>query len=186
MHSTSNLEDGYMGGGNRIKNSIKKHGKEAHKKEIVEFFESRKDLRNMEIELVNDELLKDPMCMNLQLGGGGGIINEEHHLKMREGTSKWAKEKWKNPDFFILNRKLSSERLSEWHKRGNFVYNTFSNKKHTEEAKKSMGEKNSINQKGEKNSQYGTIWINDGTNNKKIKKSEFEIYSLENWKLGRI
>ena len=50
MHSTDNLEDGYMGGGKRIKNSVKKHGKDAHRKEILEFFESR-DLLS-EINLV--------------------------------------------------------------------------------------------------------------------------------------
>ena len=36
---------------------------------------------------------------------------------------------------------------------------------------------------GEKNSQYGTIWITNGTENKKIKNSE-DI--PENWRRGRI
>ena len=33
---------------------------------------------------------------------------------------------------------------------------------HTEEHKKYIGEINKIKQKGERNSQYGTMWVNDG------------------------
>lgn len=36
------------------------------------------------------------------------------------------------------------------------------------------------------NSQYGSIWINNGIHNKKIKKDQFVEYESLNWKLGRI
>ena len=82
MHSTDNLEDGYFGGGKRIKNSVKKHGKDYHKKEILEFLESRDLLKIREREIVNEDLLVDTMCMNLALGGeGGGKIFNEKHMK---------------------------------------------------------------------------------------------------------
>ena len=35
----------------------------------------------------------------------------------------------------------------------------FLDKSHTEEAKKNIGIKNSIRQKGEKNSQFGKMWV---------------------------
>jgi len=41
VHSTTNLEDGYMGSGIRLLNSVLKHGKENHTREILEFFDTR-------------------------------------------------------------------------------------------------------------------------------------------------
>ena len=38
VHSTTNLEDGYLGSGKRLRYSIEKHGKENHLREILEFF----------------------------------------------------------------------------------------------------------------------------------------------------
>jgi hypothetical protein len=72
MHSTDDLEDGYLGSGKRITRSVKKYGASQHKKEILETFSSRAELKNRELEIVNEELLEDPLCMNLKLGGAGG------------------------------------------------------------------------------------------------------------------
>jgi len=48
--------------------------------------------------------------------------------------------------------------------------NGFYKKHHTPESKQAMREKNKINSKGSKNSQFGTMWITNSTVNKKIKK----------------
>jgi hypothetical protein len=183
MHSTDDLEDGYMGGGKRIKNSVKKHGKDAHRKEILEFFENREDLKNREIQLVNEELLSDPMCMNLQPGGGGGIINADHLERMKEGASDFAIKQWKNEEFREKTTMLLVEYVKENHKKGLYKYGKFKGKSHSEEAKRSIGEKNSNKQTGEKNSQYGTNWITNGIDNKKIHKDN---QIPDGWKLGRI
>ena len=76
MHSTDDLNDGYMGSGCRLKFSINKYGKDNHKVEILEQYDCRKDLKNREKELVCDELLADEMCMNLVRGGEGGYISD--------------------------------------------------------------------------------------------------------------
>lgn len=81
MHSTSNLNDCYIGSGRRLWLSINKHGKENHSTEILEWLPNRSSLKLREKELVNESLLSDPMCMNLQLGGGGGLSGEEHRTK---------------------------------------------------------------------------------------------------------
>ena len=83
MHSTDDLEDGYFGSGQLLWKSIKKHGKEKHVKEILEFLPSRRELKERERIFVNEEILDDPLCMNLKLGGEGGgkFWSEEQRKK---------------------------------------------------------------------------------------------------------
>ena len=60
--------------------------------------------------------------------------------------------------------------------------NSFYGKKHTQQSKNKIGEANRKNI-GEKNSQYGTIWITNGFINKKILKTDFLPVD---WFKGRI
>ena len=85
LHSTDNLDDGYFGSGQLLWKSIKKHGKEAHTKEILEFLPTRAELKVRERELVNEDTLKDPRCFNLALGGAGAEHTNESRLKISEG-----------------------------------------------------------------------------------------------------
>jgi len=187
MHSTDNLEDGYFGGGKRIKNSVKKHGKDAHRKEILEFFENRDLLKNREIELVNEDLLNDPMCMNIQPGGGGGFINKDHMKKAQLAaaisTNKKIKEnpeKWKK--LMENNSEKISEKLKSLYRLGEIIP-SFKGKNHSQETILKMKDSATGKHKGEKNSQFGTIWITNGKENKKIKKNE----NIPNsWRRGRI
>lgn len=71
MHSTDDLEDGYIGSGQVLWKSIKKYGKEQHKCEILEHLPDRESLTLREEEIVNPDKLKDPLCMNLRTGGTG-------------------------------------------------------------------------------------------------------------------
>ena len=81
MHSTSNLEDGYIGSGKRLWYSIKKYGRENFKMEILEFLPDRSSLKLREKEVVNSDLLKEELCMNLKEGGDGGFSSMEHKKK---------------------------------------------------------------------------------------------------------
>lgn len=58
MHSTDNLEDGYLGSGKILGYSRHKYGDENHKKEILEYLNDRKSLALREKEIINEELLK--------------------------------------------------------------------------------------------------------------------------------
>lgn len=64
---------------------------------------------------------------------------------------------------------------------------TFYGRKHKDETKEKVKKifKEIQHQKGEKNSQYGTCWIHNNTENKKIKKDELEFYLSEGWIKGR-
>lgn len=61
-------------------------------------------------------------------------------------------------------------------------------KKHTENTKQKISEtsKNKGLQKGSANSQFGTMWVNNGSTNKKIDKNEFDHYARSGWKKGRL
>lgn len=72
MHSTDDLKDGYIGSGKKLKYSLAKYGVENHNFEILEFLENRHSLKIREAEIVNEEILKNPLCMNLTIGGHGG------------------------------------------------------------------------------------------------------------------
>ena len=81
-----------------------------------------------------------------------------------------------------LHSKRHSERFTRLHREGKFKYDMFTGKNHSDESKKKIGEKNSKNQSGNLNSQFGTVWITDGKNNKKIKKNDI---IPEGWNTGR-
>lgn len=63
----------------------------------------------------------------------------------------------------------------------------FTGKHHSKETKNKMHQKHLLNkhQQGEKNSQYGTCWIHNDKENKKIKKEELENYINIGWIKGR-
>jgi group I intron endonuclease len=182
MHSTDNLNDGYIGSGYKLRRSINKYGKENFKIEVLEFLPDRSSLKAREKELVNEALLKDPMCMNLVYGGNGGFISVDGYKK---GAKRMNEIVWSNPEY----RKRKSEWKSEQNKilweTGKLKYvDNWTGRKHKEETKLKIGKINSIKQKGENNSQFGTCWITNGIENKKIKKTDFHLY--KEWKLGRV
>jgi len=71
IHSTNNLEDGYMGSGHRLHRAYKKYGQNNFIKEILKYFDTREEALDYEEEIVNEDLLKNNDCYNEVLGGGG-------------------------------------------------------------------------------------------------------------------
>lgn len=74
-HSTDNLEDGYLGSGNRLRSCFKKYGKENFKLEILEFFNSIEELNEAEFKLITEDIIKEKLCLNLAPGGQGGNVH---------------------------------------------------------------------------------------------------------------
>lgn len=183
MHCTRNLKDGYLGSGKRLKYSINKYGKENFELIILKFYNSREELIDAEKELITEELiLSDKLCMNINKGGKGGFT-KENSLK---GTLKMLDKIWSDPDFIERRRKASSDIFKKLHKEGKIKYDTFTGKTHSDDAKRKIGEKNSINQKGQGNSQFGTCWITKEGENKKINKTLIESYLEDGWEKGRV
>ena len=69
IHSTDNLNDGYMGSGKILHEAYKKHGIENFQKEILEFRDTREEISDLEKEIVTIDLVNNPNCYNIRLGG---------------------------------------------------------------------------------------------------------------------
>jgi hypothetical protein len=183
MHSTSNLEDGYIGSGQRLWKSIKKHGRENHSTEILEWLPDRSSLKLREKEIVNEELLTDPMCMNLALGGEGGngslFLTKD---QLRKGAINMNLKNWNDETFKKRQSTLASDRNKKLHALGILKAPNWKGKTHSTESKLKMSMA-AKSKSPEKNSQFGTIWITNESDNRKIKRGDF---LPEGWRYGRV
>jgi hypothetical protein len=98
MHSTDNINDGYLGSGSILSRSVKKYGKENHRYEILEYLPTRKLLVLREEEILTKELRTNPLCMNIRSGGTGNYpgkpLLEDTKAKMSIKLKEtWAKRK---------------------------------------------------------------------------------------------
>jgi len=175
MHSTDNLNDGYLGSGTYLKRSINKHGKENHSIEILEFVNSREELAAREKGIITLQEIAKKECMNLKVGGEGGYSPEvrkkskERRDWLRENSPEWNSE---------VSRKVSEGLKKSFQNRPG----TFSGKSHKPETIEKMKTIAQGKGKGDSNSQYGTCWITNEVVNRKIKKSD----SIpQGWRLGR-
>ena len=176
MHSTDNLEDGYIGSGKRLWHSTNKYGKENHVCEILEFLPNRDLLAIKEREIVSREFIKDPMCMNLMEGGSGGFISEEQQARWSSGGGKKAaialKELRKNPVWVENQRAALSRGMVKAMKEGRHSPPSFAGKSHSVETILKMKESKKGHGIGSTNSQFGKCWITNEIESKKIMKGD--------------
>jgi predicted XRE-type DNA-binding protein len=180
MHSTDDIEDGYLGSGNRLRLSVRKYGKENFKREILEFCESRVELIKKETEIITLDEISKKECINLKVGGQGGwsedakvkfiwLLDNDVDFK-KQHSDKMSKV---NRDSFIKFNK------------GEYLNYDWSGKNHTTETKYKMSNTKKGSGIGKTNSQYGTCWINKSGINKKVKKEIIDNYLNEGWTIGR-
>lgn len=179
-HKTKDLNDNYMGSGKYLKHAQEKYGIENFKKEILFVFDTPEEMYAKEAEIVNADFLAEENTYNLKIGGHGGfdyinsnedVLNSEKRKEglRNGGLSSIAKMKENNT--FSAWQNLAKEKRPKEHKFSQAFLDARV-KFHSDETKRKIGKTNSVLQKGEKNSQFGTMWINDGVNSMKIKKNE--------------
>ena len=166
-----------MGSGKLLKKAIEKYGLENFTKEILFDFNNEAEMNSKEAELV----VVSEETYNLCPGGHGGFgyINQ-NGLNNIDKNWSLIKEKLRKHNSGKKNTQLSVWNHNR-HKQGLVNYNTkgMLGKKHSDKTKKIMSEKAT----GIKSSQFGTAWITNGIENKKIKK---DIAVLEQgWYYGR-
>ena len=181
VHKTKSLDDGYMGSGKVIRRAIKSHGVENFKKDILETFEDSKAMYAREKEVVNEDFLAREDVYNLRRGGHGGfdhLTTEQIKQAGRLGGSHSAKLQQE------LKIGIFSDTYVSYLIRNKEFQGKMAEKAQSPEAKlkrKNTREKTQF-QLGIKNSQFGTMWITNGSENKKIKKEEL---IPDEWYKGR-
>jgi len=178
IHSTDDLEDGYLGSGRRLRYSVRKYGKEAHQKEVLEFFDDRQALLAKEAEVVTlNEIAKED-CMNIIPGGWCG------NRKASELGNARIKELRKTDSEF--NRAFIENLRQIGKKTKNLNPQAFKGRRHTDEARRRMSEKAS-DRIGVKNSQFGTCWIYNLEEeiSKRVPVSDVDAWLAKGWLRGR-
>lgn len=145
LHSTNDLDDGYLGSGRRLRYSINKYGKENHKREIIEFCKNRKELICREREIVTLNEIAKEECMNLIVGGAtkghslstrekislskkGVPLSEKHKKSLSKSNAKYWLGKSRSDE---VKLKVSIANKGKQYRLGH---------KHTEESRKKMSE----------------------------------------------
>lgn len=200
------MNDSYFGSGSHLKNSINKHGIENFTKEILFIFDDVESMNSKEREIVNEEFVSRSDTYNIELGGSGGFI-----MVNGLGLNGFSKDiKYARAARYSTNEKLKKKYGDNWHEIVTKMASDARQKLHKEkfnidsdytERYKSMARRNqkqmqsekAIAKKrktlqeighaqGEKNSQFGSMWITNGFENKKIKKDDL---IPEEWYKGR-
>lgn len=118
VHSTNNIDDGYLGSGNLIVSSVQKYGKSKHQKEILKVCSTRNEALDFEKDIVTKKLINDSNCMNLSVGGG--------NIFMPNGTTTgkiWVWNQVNGKEMFIEESWYEQIAKSGWIKGRNPKYN---------------------------------------------------------------
>lgn len=198
VHKTSKMDDGYMGSGKVIKRAIEKHGIDNFTKVILETFDNAEDMYAREKEVVTEEFLNREDVYNLRRGGHGGFeyINKKGlnvDIESQKQINFYLKEEWQQKKLNGFNSyfsKFSYEDVSiEMKRRAVLSYkngrkSSFKELNKTKEFQLKRIKKfvDIGHAQGEKNSQYGTMWITNEIENKKIRKDET---IPDGWRKGR-
>ena len=135
-------QDPYMGSGLTLKRSIKKNGIENFTKTILKTFDSWKEARKAEREIVTEEFVKREDTYNVSVGGQGGNT----HAGMSEERRKLASERhaeanrnrvWKQESRDKVSARFKGHKLSQ--KQIDALKKANTGRKFTEEHKFKIG-----------------------------------------------
>ena len=115
VHSTYNLDDGYLGSGNNIRNAIKKYGKENFKRDILHLCLTKNDAYELERQIVDNFLLNKENCYNIIKGGNSNRTINTKRTSWNKGLTKYTDERILDYSY-KLSKIKKDKLLSPYHK----------------------------------------------------------------------
>lgn len=179
-HSTRILEDGYLGSGKHLRRSVKKHGKENLKREVLFYCGSSDEANKKEKEILTDEVRVNPLCLNIAPGGGGGFSSDAHREHFLN-SSRTSKLRGTQQAFNIAKKAGETRRQHGTTAKGV----NWTGKNHREDTKKKMSISVKGKYGGENNPSFGTCWVTDGVKPVKVKKEDLNKYIEQGYFRGR-
>lgn len=170
-HQTLDLNDGYMGSGKYIRRAINRYGLDGFDKTILHVFDNEAEMNAKEAELVTKEFCLREDTYNLCPGGQGGwgyinSIEIDRTERNRKG-GKSSGSKLSSEHMRKIGSKQPKEAKEIACRNGGLV--AMKGKKHRQDTIEKM----SMAQIGKLNSQYGSMWVTNGSDNKKISRNNF-------------
>jgi hypothetical protein len=172
-HQTKDLDDGYMGSGKLLIRAQKKYGLENFSKEILRVFQTEEEMNAKEAELVTEEFCLREDTFNICPGGKGGwgYVNQNLPRAMLGRSQTETQKKAASNHRRNFNKTERGKiNASKGGKVGGSI--SFKGKKHSIESKLLMSKIKKLQSTGSGNSQFGTMWITNGSENKKVKKTD--------------
>lgn len=186
-HITKRLNDRYVGSGKLLKRAINKYGREHFEFQILEWFEDELSMNNREAELVTEDFCLRDDTYNLCVGGKGGFsyINRERINNVNKDFNDIKAKK--RQLYGKVKRPENSIRLKEQHRLGlrpkvkpqvGGNVNAYSDEANQKRSRSMTGRFT-----GSASSQFGTFWITNGIENKKLKSVDV---ITDGWYKGRV
>lgn len=146
VHSTNNLDDGYMGSGKYLHNAYKKHGISNFTKTILKYFNDSDSMYLYESEVVDKNIVKDKNSYNIALGGRTGfranLLPQDEYNKYCE-TMSIATLGEKNGFYGKTHTNETRKKLSESASKRTGEKNPFYGKSHNDETRSKISKANS-------------------------------------------
>ena len=151
------IDDNYLGSGVKLKNAIKKYGKENFFKEILYIASSEKELNEKEKEFISKyNAVNDSEFYNIAPGGEGYNVKDLSEENYKIWYAKCLEGNQKRDTSYMQTAEYKEKMSKSTSGEKNGMYG----KHHTEEAKKKMSENSIGKTLGSKNGMYGKKGMN--------------------------
>ena len=177
------LKNGYYGSGKQITAAIKKYGIENFNKEVIYYCSSMEEMADKEAEIVTEDFVKRSDTYNMHKGGSGGWDHYNGSKAHKQNSSKGGIASSSRPDNPFKDPEF--QKTVEWTRAPDRM-RMLGQKANTPEA--NAKRKNTFleigHSQGEKNSQFGRLWISNVLT-KEIKRITINDNIPEGWVRGK-